>query len=542
MAFLIITNNTKITIILANVSLFILGLVNYVVSGIRGTPIVPWDFLATRTALSIASYHTIEFDPYIFLAGFSLVILVAIALKLRHTIKMTLVNVALRFVCLLVIVTLSASFYMTDMINIFGLQTNLWRPTVEFANNGFLASFVKQSRNLFNRRPDVYCLDTIREAAERYTVLCDWEDIPITDRPNVIVIMNESFSDLTVNRYFSTSECFMPFFRSLAYEPNVIMGNAHASIFGSPTPNSEWEFLTNNSMAFMPHRSVPYQQFIRRQSPSIAWIMSDIGYDVSAIHTWYGPGYRRTSVYPLIGFERFYFLEDLRDNLCWVRMYPSDISTYREIIRIFEEKEPDERIFNFTITMQNHSGFDVADFESTIFLDSIDAPRVEQYLSLIRIADDSLEYLIEYFSNVEEDTIILFFGDHQPPHLEPSFWDYLLPDGIDVNSRFVVPFMIWANYDIEVPEVSDISLNYLSVLLMDVAGLPTTPYMNFLRSLQHTIPVITGNGFIEHTGQQHTLGDHTDYYELLKLYQMIQYNNVFDFNNRVNNFFSLTRR
>ena len=430
------------------------------------------------------------------------------------------------------------------MVNFFRLDTNLWRPSVEFANNGLIASFVNQSRNLFNRQPENYSLDTIRETAEAYTIDRSAYLVPEEDKPHVIVIMNESFSDLTVNREFRTNEDFMPFFRSLHDDPNALIGNAHTSVFGAPTANSEWEFLTNNTMAFMPPRTIPFQQYIRHRSPSLVWTMRELGYTTSAIHSWYGAGWRRTSVYPLLGFETFYPMEALPD-LEFIRMYPSDLSTYREIIRIFEDREEGERIFNFTLTMQNHSGFDVADFEHTILLEDIDAPRAEQYLSLVRLSDYALEYLIEYFRNVDERTIILFFGDHQPPHLENAFWDYVVPEWGDTPSIYITPFLIWANYDVEFPEVQDISLNFLSILLMDIAGLETTPYMNFLRTLRETIPVITRNLFIDYMGNYHSFSDEyyrdTEFHSLLELYQMIQYNNVFDNRNRVNNFFSLGR-
>ena len=53
----------------------------------------------------------------------------------------------------------------------------------------------------------------------------------------------------------------MSYFYSL--DENTIRGNTYVSVFGGQTPNSEWEFLTNNSMAFMPYRTIPYQQYIR---------------------------------------------------------------------------------------------------------------------------------------------------------------------------------------------------------------------------------------------------------------------------------------
>ena len=83
----------------------------------------------------------------------------------------------------------------------------------------------------------------------------------------------------------------MSYFYSL--EKNTIRGNTYVSVFGGQTPNLEWEFLTNNSMAFMPHRTVPYQQYIRKKSYSLATTLKAQGYVANAIHPWYGSGYRR---------------------------------------------------------------------------------------------------------------------------------------------------------------------------------------------------------------------------------------------------------
>lgn len=327
----------------------------------------------------------------------------------------------------------------------------------------------------------------------------------------------------------------MSYFKSL--EDNTIRGNTYVSIFGGQTPNSEWEFLTNNSMAFMPYRTVPYQQYIRRPSYSLATTLKSQGYTANAIHPWYGSGYRRNAIYPLLGFDSFESLETL-DNLEYLRKYPTDLSTYKEIIKHFENKNEDEKIFNFTVTMQNHSGYDLEGYDSTVFLENIEnCPRVEQYLSVMKETDKALEYLINYFQNYNEKTIILFFGDHQPPYFEDEFWETIMDDPTNETSKYITPFILWANYDIQEQYINKISLNYLSILLLDIAKLNTTPYMEFLRNLQKELPVITGNGYIDKEDIYYTYESESEYSELLNKYEILQYNNVFDSKHRVNNFF-----
>ena len=328
----------------------------------------------------------------------------------------------------------------------------------------------------------------------------------------------------------------MSYFYSL--EENTIRGNTYVSVLGGQTPNSEWEFLTNNSMAFMPYRTVPYQQYIRKKSYSLATTLKSQGYTANAIHPWYGSGYRRNVIYPLLGFDSFESIETL-DNLEYLRDYPTDLSVYKYVIEQFENKNKNEKIFDFVVTMQNHSGYDLEGYDSTIFLTDIeDCPRVEQYISVMKESDKALEYLINYFKNYDEKTIILFFGDHQPPYLEDEFWEAIMEDPSNETTKYITPFILWANYDIEEQYMDKISLNYLSILLLDNAGLTTTPYMDFLRNIQNTLPVITGNGYMDNSGNYYTFEENNEYTEILNRYKFIQYNNVFDYKNRVNIFFS----
>ena len=79
------------------------------------------------------------------------------------------------------------------------------------------------------------------------------------------------------------------------------------------------------------------------------------------------------------------------------------------------------------------------------------------------------------------------FGDHQPK-LEDEFYELLY--GKDLNSlnikemqkKFTVPFVIWANYDIKEQEnVKLTSANYLSTLMLKQTNLKMTPYNQYLQ-------------------------------------------------------------
>ena len=130
----------------------------------------------------------------------------------------------------------------------------------------------------------------------------------------------------------------------------------------------------------------------------------------------------------------------------------------------------------------------------------------EQFFALARESDKALEELITYYSNCEEPTLVVFFGDHQPP-LKNAFYEVLYGKSLserttgEVMQQYAVPFFIWANYDIGEREDVVISPNYLGVLTAQVAGLPLTGYMNFLSQMYEELPAITPVGFVTGDGQ-----------------------------------------
>lgn len=103
----------------------------------------------------------------------------------------------------------------------------------------------------------------------------------------------------------------------------------------------------------------------------------------------------------------------------------------------------------------------------------------EQYIALAQASDDALEELIGYYSQVEEPTLIVFFGDHQPP-LKNAFYEELYGKKLserttaEVLQQYAVPFFLWANYDIPEQNGVILSPNYLGVLTAQTAGLPLT--------------------------------------------------------------------
>ena len=91
--------------------------------------------------------------------------------------------------------------------------------------------------------------------------------------------MNEAFSDLSVINEFSTNEDYMPFIHSL--NENTIKGSLYMSIFGSGTCNSEFEYLTGNSMSFLRNGIIAYTQVVKDKLPNMTYLLKNK--DIKAI-------------------------------------------------------------------------------------------------------------------------------------------------------------------------------------------------------------------------------------------------------------------
>lgn len=353
-------------------------------------------------------------------------------------------------------------------------------------------------------------------------------------KPNIIAIMCESYADLSCVADFATNQEVTPFYDSISN--NVIKGNVYVSTYGGGTANSEFEFLTGNTMAFLPTGSIPYQQYIDAPTGSLAQILDQDGYLTYAVHPYDASGWNRTEVYKNFGFDQFFSQTDFV-NPSYMRGYISDSSSYSKLIDLFNSKPEGQPIFLFNVTMQNHGGYtkQYPNFTNDITLTDFPGqyPETEQYLSLIHQSDKALESLITYFSTVDEPTVILFFGDHLPS-LKNGFYEQLLGKNLsDLSSEemlklYQTPFLLWANYDIKEQSIDKVSANYLSTLLLQTAGLELPDYNQKLSELYQSYPVINSMAVISSDGTVYPSVSSAPENDDFDAYSILQYNNLFD--------------
>ena len=145
---------------------------------------------------------------------------------------------------------------------------------------------------------------------------------------------------------------------------------------------------------------------------------------------------------------------------------------------------------------------------------------------------------------MKDPTVILMFGDHEPnstvtkPLLDLIGIDENTDDWNVRKNQYVVPFVIWANYDIDEKDGVVTSLNYLNILLSETAGFELTGWQKYRKELSEKYPVITANFAIDEEGTL-VAWDKTfpDDDALLAEYHRFQYNHMFDRKNLIEDFY-----
>ena len=543
---LMIFNRIKWVLMVGNIFFYGAAVANYFVLAFRGNPITPADIYAVGTAMDVADHYVLTYDKAAIVATVILFGLCVAACKLESfkafTIKKRLIAIVITAA-----VTVASSINLTKVDDLAenGIKVNLFNQQKGYLKNGYILSFLLNIQYTIVSQPDGYSAQKVDQIASDYQV-AKGKNTTLKQKPNVVVIMNETFSDLNVVNKIKTNKEVMPFINSL--KENTIKGHMLVSVFGGGTSNSEYEFLTGNSVSSLPLNGNAYTQFIKHKVPSLASQLKEEGYDTMAFHPYKAHGWNRDTVYPLLGFDKFIDETSMNPNGEKFRGWYSDSEDYNKIIDVFNKKKAGQPLFFFNVTIQNHGGYYVKDpnFKEEIKIqDEKATDTANRYLSLIHESDRAFEKIINYFKNQKEPTIVVMFGDHQPK-LPNSFYELLYGKSLnslslkELQKKYTVPFIIWANYDIdEATDVENVSANYLSSMMLEQTNLKLSRYNEYLLNLRKTIPALNANGYVDKNGKDYEISENSKYSKLITQYQYLQYNSLMDKKHVSNKLFSV---
>ena len=560
----ILVNRIRTGLFLTFLCLMIFSLINYYVYDFRGEPILAADIYDIGTAAGVAAAYQFILTVRVFWSLFCIPSFMALLafipgeqLHPRGRYRLLTTLLALVIACPTI-----RLFAMTDYMRDQGNKLKMFESYGSYRKYGELLTMTWSFRYIMVDKPAGYSPAKLQEeVASRYTSDPVRQVTEVTEEtPNLIFIMNESFADMELIGDMGYNEDPIPFIHSLKGKDNVIWGNLYTEGYGGKTANTEYEVMTGNSMAFLPNACVAYTVFVKNELPTMNWNLSDMGYSgCYGYHPYKGSGYRRNTVYPMLGFQNSLFLEDMEAEITeddLLRGYVTDSCDYRWLIRTYEETRKDSKapFYMYNVTMQNHGSYTLTDDKMkmpiTLRPELQGYDKANLYTNLLPYTDRAMKELVEYFEGVEEPTILVFYGDHQPG-LTPEFLTDLT--GIEkfskelIFKKYQVPIILWANYDINPGGIHDeefamLSTNYLAPTLMNMLGYPMTGYQKYLLDLSKELPIISLHGHLAADGTYINLDDKdTPYSDRINEYNALVYNLQMDSRHWLKDFFELKK-
>ena len=538
-----ISNSFKISIIGLNIITVLFALAEYYVIQFRGVGFLAVDIMNIKTAMNVAgSYsYSLNYNVYI-----TIIIMISLVPFILYLNKNTYFKGKKRLIPIVLTVLLILALIFGMNITKVDKKTKVkyFKPQETFEKKGLPISFVRSMKDLIVVKPDDYSKDNIEKIMKNYKS----DKKENKEGPNIIIIMDEAFTDFTEITDLKISEDYVPFIHSL--KEDTIKGNFYTSVFGGGTSSTEFEVLTSNTSAFTPYGTNAYRAYINSSFPNLTTTLKDLGYSgLIAMHPYKPSGYSRDKVYPLLGFNKFISLNDFDKNTEKYGRFISDKGDFDKIINEYEKSKKENKgpFYLFNVTMQNHSPFTGPGVSDSIKLKyDQNYPEASQYMNQIKYTDEAVEKIVSYFKKQDDKTIIVFFGDHEPK-LESEFYEEVMKTYNKGEELFNLKknnsqFFIWANYDIKEETDVKISANYMSSLILDIADLPKTGYNKYTESVRKEIPIITKKGYIGKDGKFYKVDDKkSPYYKTIKNYNIVEYNNLFDSKNRINKYFYLTK-
>lgn len=465
----------------------------------RGTPLLPWDFQVAAVALSVADEYDLSVSFLTVAILICTAILVWALFKIRPRDRRYSLLRAV-FGCGFTAAAIYLYVTTTVFCGLWGTTSSdrVYQVSNYYENNGFVVAFTEYLTYMLPPEPpEGYSQEAMEALAGEIIDGHRSDGSQRSEKPNVIVIMSESFWDVTTVENVTFGAEVFPVYNALAQQ--TAHGNLLSHVFGGNTVISEFECLTGFHAAFFPTDYMVYGSHLKEGLQSAASVMSAQGYHTVAMHPYIATNYNRSTVYSKMGFDEMIFEDDFPDNAQRIRSYISDDAMYLQILEEYQQlqAESDKPLFLFGITMQNHGGYWGynlnADTQVPFTAEGYDQSTVESmndYFAGLHSSDAALGNLISYFADMDEEVIIIYFGDHMSDAgtkvekmLEKQSWYNPSTFEYDLRSH-TVPYLIWSNRGLEPAQLDIMDIGQLLPTALALSGSDMPYFWHFLMDLK----------------------------------------------------------
>lgn len=528
-------NHFVLGISLSCLIILVAGIANYYKMLVVGEPIYPSDTSMLTNMGDIIGYVKNILSPSL-LIGLAIVIIILIIIcflsrkQFKLTWKMRTILIASGALYLGLIFNYEKTIIKPLVSNT--VNFSKWNQLSNYEQNGFLFGFITNLQNDLMIKQESYSEATLQQITDYYTKKAQTYNaaLPDRERANIITIVSESLSDPTVFDQLSFSEDPLPNLRN--YMANYSSGNFLSPFKGNRTANVEFEYLMSFTNSLLLEGTVPFQQALSHKSeiPSLVSFLGDLGYSSVAIHPNNAAFYKRSVVYPALGFEEFLSIDKMQFlEYIESQKYISDKSVFDELYA--ELESANKPIFAYGLTMANHIAiFDKKFGENSI--EVIDAEgnhndEMETYAEGLKQTDIALKEFLTKIENYPEPTVVVFFGDHlinfqSDIHTDHGFIEKDT-DALRAKKFFETPLLILSNIEgFEINDLNSVSPIFLAPLILKELQLPLSPFHLLLLDLYEEFSVLHNNFKMDRNQNQvHELTDNQQ--QLLLTLELIQY-------------------
>lgn len=470
----IIFRNYFLPLMITSIFFFIWSIVNYYVILFHGSPLSASTLLNITTAINVVGGYRVSLDKKVLclICLFLLEILLIIVIK-RLEKKNSFSG---RRVCLYFVVLIgNVVFLYLSLFSSFSIKpakTIGWSWNDSVRQYGYMCYLVEDAENTLH--------PVTKPAGYNVEVLPDLQETEVSKeivKPDIILILNESFFDLGVYANIETDTDYLEQFYNIE---NAIYGYAISPMIGGGTNNSEYELLTSNSM-YLLNADAPFNYLDLKKGSNFIRILNSLGYETCGMHCAVPTNYSRNKAYPVLGMEHVILGKDQFKTLQYYGNRPwLDLDNYQDMIDYYENLGDGSR-FVYLLTYQNHGGYEQNSSEfDTVHIKSEFGELtddINEYMTSMQMSAEAIHSLVDYFSESDRQVILCMLGDHAPSFIA----DLPAKENLTEKQREIaarsVPYMLWANFDMATDYYREyIGMVDVAPIIMKNAGLPLTVY------------------------------------------------------------------
>ena len=365
-----------------------------------------------------------------------------------------------------------------------------------YSKNGMISGLLYNLKSSAIERPNDYSEKKIADLYEKYSNLANGINkarLGGLNEYNLIFVMNETFSDPMRLEGISISKDPIPFYRRYASEH--IAGMILSQGYGGGTANIEFEAISGVSMEpLAANITTPFIQLSDQMGelPNIVNFLKQTGHSLTTVHSYDSSMYKRVDNYSAFGFETLLFEKDFQTaERIENNPFISDKSSYNEVINRMSKTE--NKDFIHLVTMHNHlpvnNNYNNIDIEVN---GATNNSEIAHYAKGIQYSDRDLEDFLEVIENMNEKTIVVFWGDHLP-----GIYDEIVYRENGDRIMHETPLFFYSNFQKESRDIGTISPIYLINHVLEITNSPITPYVALLNSLEEALPAFEKGIYLE---------------------------------------------